>query len=129
MENAPRPNPSGQREVSFDTYTGRFLSILIGTLTDGPLFVSRTGEALTGSGIYKIVKRLLAEAKLEDKIQACHDLRRAFAHHVTLADPSPAVSSMTQRQLGHASYSQTAEYTLIDAADMVGKITNPLAKR
>lgn len=123
-----KANPSGEREVAFDAYTGQFLKTLIGELAEGPLFVSRTGEALTGSGVYKICKRLIAAAGLGDKIQACHDLRRAFGHHVTIADPSPAIASMVQRQYGHSSYSQTAEYTLIDAADMAGVIVNPIAK-
>ena len=124
-----RANPSGEREAAFDCATGNILVAYLDDdgRTQGPLFVGQRGNRLTGQGIYKVVKRLVAAAGLTDQIIGPHDLRRAFATHYRRNRKDKASGDLLRRQLGHASYSQTDEYTLLDVNDIRADLISPLA--
>lgn len=124
-----KANPSGKRQVAFDATTGAYLRTYLDESyhDDGPLFLADDGQALATQGIYKVVKRVIYLANLEKLISGPHDLRRAFATHFARAHPDAIHADMLRRQLGHAHYSQTASYTLLDASDLVGHIHSPLA--
>lgn len=126
-----RANRSGKRVVAFDSFTGRYLIKYLDEmlLVEGPLFFNdQTGTPLQAQGVYKIVKRAVKAAGLENEVQACHDLRRAFTTILSLRDTNdPIFVDMIRRQLGHKHYSQTAEYTKIDAEHIRERITSPLA--
>lgn len=124
-----RANPNGTRQAAFDAPTGE---IIIEYLDDehryrGPLFVGVHGKRLTGQGIYKLVKKAIARAELEEEIIGPHDLRRAFSTHWARHSPGPDAAHRRQLQLGHASYEQTSEYTLLDVDDIRIDIVSPLA--
>lgn len=126
-----RANRSGRRTVAFDAHTGLYLIEYLDAMlmTEGPLFLNdQTGAALGGNSIYKMVKRTIAAAGLEKHVQGCHDLRRAFSTILALSDlEDPLFADMIRRQLGHKHYSQTAEYTKIDADHIRQRIISPLA--
>lgn len=124
-----RANPTGAREAAFDCATGHILVAYLDDdgRTHGPLFVGQRGDRLTGQGIYKVVKKLVAAAGLEGQIVGPHDLRRAFATHYRRNRPDKASGDLLRRQLGHASYSQTDEYTLLDIDDIRADLVSPLA--
>jgi integrase len=125
-----KANRSGVRTVAFDAFTGRYLIAYLDDMriTDGPLFWSdQGGKPISGDGIYKMVKKVIAQAGLGDKIQACHDFRRAFSTILALHDTDdPIFADMIRRQLGHKHYSQTAEYTKINAEHIRERIVSPL---
>ncbi len=126
-----KANPSGRRQVAFDAIAGIYLLTYLKERRQdkGSLFIAEDGHQLTSPGIYKIVKRLIRIAKLEKVIQGPHDLRRAFATHFARQHPDAIHADMLRRQLGHAHYTQTSAYTLLDASDLVGHITSPLANK
>jgi len=126
-----KANRSGKRTVAFDAFTGRYLIAYLDEMqiSEGPLFFNdRRGTPLRGQGVYKMVKRAIVAAGLEGKVQACHDLRRAFTTILSLHDINdPIFIDMIRRQLGHKHYAQTAEYTKIDAEHIRERIVSPLA--
>jgi len=125
-----KANKSGKREIALDRLTVSYLAkyIVDAGLTSGPLFCNaRTGKRLTCQGIYKVVKHCVHRAGLSEYIQACHDLRRAFATHYTNLFPDNVHADFLRRQLGHAHYKQTAEYNLMSADDLRPHIVSPLA--
>lgn len=126
-----RANRGGRRTVAFDAHTGCYLIAYLDAMliTEGPLFLSdQSGAALGGNSIYKMVKRTIRLAGLEKHVQGCHDLRRAFSTILALSDlEDPLFADMIRRQLGHKHYSQTAEYTKIDADHIRQRIVSPLA--
>lgn len=64
---------------------------------------------------------------LSNQLQACHDLRRAFAKIVGKMHPgNPMWAGMIRRQLGHKHYAMTAHDTLLDADDIRDWIVSPL---
>lgn len=94
-------------------------------VTTGPMWKVGFWSELTGQGVYQVVKRAVARAGLDDHIQGPHDLRRAFATILGKMHPNnPMRADMIRRQLGHAHYSQTADYTLLDADDI--RLDSPL---
>lgn len=124
-----RANRSGERELAFDAVTGRYLREYLLELnqTRGPLFPGRKeGESLTGMTIYRIVKRMIREAQLEDVIQGCHDLRRAFATHYSRMFRGEGHADILRRQMGHTSYRMTAQYDLTDAEEIRKVLVSPL---
>lgn len=123
-------NPTGRRNVAFDTATGRYLAKYLDweQMTAGPLWRNEQGEVLGSPGIYQMVSRTIKRAGLADVIRGCHDLRRAFATILGLMHPDSAMwADMIRRQLGHASYSMTSHYTLLGADDIRARIISPLA--
>jgi integrase/recombinase XerC len=129
-----RRNRDGTRAVAFDAAAGVYLRAYIETfaLVSGPLFRSgwgpSRGKGLTAQGLHKVVKRIIREAHLEDALQGCHDLRRAFATHLAkAAQGNEARSDVLRRQMGHATYRMTSVYTLLDAEDIVGAWASPMA--
>lgn len=123
-------NYSGERTVAFDDFTGRYLIAYLEEMyiTSGPLWWNeQMQKPLGGEGIYKMVKFAVDAAGLKGFIQGPHDLRRAFSTILALYDSSPLTPDMIRRQLGHKHYSQTAEYTKINADHIRKRIVSPLA--
>jgi integrase/recombinase XerD len=120
----------GERDVAIDAASGRIVGLYLDAsgLVEGPLFRGRGGKRLTAMGIYKIVKRLVADAGLEGRIQACHDLRRAFTTWYLRMHRNGGQFSarLLQEQLGHSSFNTTAQYLLTEVEDMRESITSPV---
>lgn len=120
----------GERDVAIDAASGRIVGLYLDAsgLIEGPLFRGRGGKRLTAMGIYKIVKRLIADAGLGDRIQGCHDLRRAFTTWYARINRAGGAFSahLLQEQLGHSSFSTTAQYLLTDVEDIRETITSPV---
>lgn len=126
-----KANPTGERDAAFDSATGAMIAEHISTLacTTGPLFVSYRGKPVATHTLYGIVKKLIKRAGLEDQIQACHDLRRAFATYYARNKKGADSADLRRRQLGHASYSQTTDYTLYEIDDIRRDIISPWSDR
>ena len=124
-----RRNATGVRSVALDAATCAYLAAHLVELDgDGPVFRNaHTGKRLTCLGVYKAVKWVIVAAGLADEIEGCHDLRRAFAHHFATLRPGATYADVLRRQLGHARYSQTADYTLLGVDDLRAHIISPLA--
>lgn len=124
-----KANPEGTREAAFDVATGHLIAehITAQATSAGPLFVSYRGKPVATHTLYGIVKKLIARAGLEDKIQACHDLRRAFNTYYARQKKGAASADLRRRQLGHADYSQTADYTLYEIDDIRRDLVSPVA--
>lgn len=122
-------NLTGVRTVALDTATCAYLAAhLVEIDSTGPVFRNaHTGKRLTCLGVYKAVESVIHAAGLADEIEGCHDLRRAFAHHFATLRPGATYADMLRRQLGHARYSQTADYTLLGVDDLRAHIVSPLA--
>lgn len=124
-----RACPDGKREAAFDAATGKLIADHITTLKRpaGPLFVSYRNIPVATYTLYGIVKKLIKRAGLGDKIQACHDLRRAFTTYYARNKRGAESADLRRRQLGHSEYSQTAEYTLYEVDDIRRDIVSPVA--
>lgn len=121
-------NTSGERDAAFDSATGRIIAAHLdkeGYLR-GPLFRNPQGHRLSVQGIYRSTKALIEMAGLADEVQACHDLRRAFTTYTARQRKGTDAADRLRRQLGHASYSQTAEYALLDVEDLRIDFISPL---
>lgn len=125
-----RANPSGERDAAFEAATGKLISEHIATLKEvsGPLFVSYRGIPVEPYTLYGIVKKLIKRAGLEGQIQACHDLRRAFTTYYARQKKGADSADLRRRQLGHASYSQTTDYTLYEIDDIRRDIVSPISR-
>jgi integrase len=124
-----RANADGVREVAFDPVTGAYLRAYLDTygLRSGPLWQSQYGKALGVVAIYRVVKRCIKRAGLEEALQGCHDLRRAFATHYSRLHQGQDHADLLRRQMGHANYRQTTEYNLMDAEDIRGRLVSPMS--
>lgn len=80
----------------------------------GALFLNRFGRRLSGEGIYQVVKKTVALAKLSRKITP-HALRHAAATHM-LQNGAPL--RHLQEFLGHASVETTQVYTRITIPEL-----------
>ncbi len=125
-----RANRNGVRTLAFDAATGSYLKSYLLELNErnGPLWPNREGEPLTDQTIYRIVKRLIADAGLTGTLQGCHDLRRAFATHYNRMHRGEGHADLLRRQMGHTSYRQTADYDLTDADDIRDTLVSPLSR-
>jgi site-specific recombinase XerD len=130
-----KANRGGRHAVAFDRATGAYLLAYLDvdpTRTTGAVFVSEAGQPIGSQAVYRVVKRAIRRAGLEGRINATHDLRRAFATHLARharVDPT-LTADVIRRQLGQASYRTTAEhYTLLDGDDLLQSIVSPLAMR
>jgi site-specific recombinase XerD len=124
-----RANPTGQRDAAFDAATGKIITAHLDAMhyRFGPLFRGLNNMRLSAQGVYRRVKRLIERAGLEDEIQACHDLRRAFATYYARQRRGSDSADRLRRQLGHASYGQTTEYQLLDVDDIRRDLVSPVA--
>ncbi len=122
-----KANPTGQRDAAFDAATGVVIIAYLESIgrKSGPLLIGERGNRLTGQGVYKVVKRAIADASLGQQLIGPHDLRRAFATHYRRN--RKLSGDLLRRQLGHASYSQTDEYTLLDVDDIRVDLVSPLS--
>lgn len=126
-----KSNPTGVRQVAFDGAAGNLLTIYLDEIqeTAGSFFRQQRNHctALGEKGIYREVKSVIKLAGLEGVLQACHDGRRNYTTHVQALHPGdPLHADRVRRNLGHAHYSQTADYNLMNAADIVGHVKSPL---
>lgn len=117
------------RLVAFDRHTGRYLVewLNIYNVQFGPLFPSAHGGKLSSQGIYKVVKAIIRDAGLEGEIQGPHDLRRAFATYFERRRRGEGHGRLLSKQLGHANYRMTSQYSLQDIEDVREVITSPFA--
>ena len=117
------------RIIAFDAWTGRYLAALMDTYPQqtGPLFRVRSGKRLSAMAAYQAVKRAIARAGLEDRIEGPHDLRRNFATWFSKTHRGELHGRLLSRQLGHAQFAMTDHYILHDADDLVEVIRSPLA--
>lgn len=124
-----KANRDGKRDAAFEVATGQLIAEHIAALRTptGPLFVSYRYKRLAPYTLYGIVKKLIVRAGLEKQIQACHDLRRAFTTYYARQKTGGASADLRRRQLGHASYSQTTEYTLYEVDDIRQDIISPVS--
>lgn len=119
-----------RRLVAFDRATGRHIAAYLDSRmeTKGPLFISgRTGQRLQPIGIYKAVKRLISQARLDDQIQGPHDLRRNFTTYYSRHRRGESHGQLLSKQLGHSSYRMTAHYSLQDVEDVREVLISPFA--
>lgn len=121
----------GERHVAIDAASGHIVRAYMDAagFVTGPLFRGRTGARLTAMGIYKLTKRLIAEAGVADRIQACHDLRRAFTTWFLRVHRNGGAftAKLLQEQLGHTSFVTTAQYLLTEVDDIRESIVSPVA--
>ena len=126
-----KANPSGLRQVAFDEQVGTILIDYLTNLgaTSGPLLRNaRFRERPLGhKGVYYVVKEVIRLAGLDDVIDACHQLRRNYSHYWMKSTEGPAAADFLRRNLGHKNFSQTTEYTMLDAADIVPHAHSPLS--
>jgi len=72
---------------------------------EAPLFVSREGGHLTRQALFELVKKIFAEAGVD---QSCHSLRKTGATIFYMASDYDLIA--TQQFLGHASPNTTRRY-------------------
>lgn len=123
-----RANNSGERDAAFDEATGRIIAAHLdaAAYTKGPLFRTTKDTRMNAQAVYRATKRLIEAAGLEEELQACHDLRRAFATFVSRNRRGTDGADRLRRQLGHTSYSQTADYALLDVDDLRVDFISPV---
>lgn len=122
-------NRTGERLVAFDAATGRYLTAYLDVsgLARGPLWPGPKGP-LTPQGVYRVVKRCVRLAGLEGVIAGPHDLRRTFATTLArYAKDSQLDGDRLRRQMGHATYRMTSQYSLLDVDDIRDSLRSPLA--
>lgn len=125
-----RDKGDGHRDAAFDKATGHILANYLEAVgyERGPLFRGRNNERLTVQGVYKVVKRLIVHAGLEEHLQGCHDLRRAFATHVARHRQGKDSAKLLKEQMGHTSYAHTADkYILTDVEDIRIDLVSPIS--
>jgi site-specific recombinase XerD len=120
-----------RRTVAFDGATGKYIRAHLDTLiaTTGPLFPSQRPEQsrLTPVGVYRVVKKLIKLAGLDDQIQGPHDLRRLFATYYSRNRRGESHGQLLSKQLGHSTYRMTAHYSLQDVEDIRAVIVSPFS--
>lgn len=122
-------NKTGERDAAFDAATGEIVLEHIDAkrYTSGPLFRNKYGGRLTPGGVHQAVKAIIHRARLWKEIQACHDLRRGFTTYYARNKPGADSADLRRRQLGHARYSQTTDYTLYDVDDIRQDLISPVS--
>lgn len=126
-----KANPSGLRQVAFDSQVGTCLIAYIDNLgeSSGPLLRNaRFRERSLGhKGVYYAVKEMISLAGLEDTIDACHQLRRNYSHYWMKGENGMASADFLRRNLGHKNFSQTTEYTMLDATGILEYAHSPFS--
>lgn len=124
-----KANADGSRDAAFDAATGRIVAAYLDATNyrNGPLFRGPSNRRLSAQGVYRRVKVIIERAGLEDQIVACHDLRRAFTTYYARNRRGSDSADRLRRQLGHASYSQTADYALLDVDDIRKDLISPVS--
>jgi integrase/recombinase XerD len=124
-----KANADGSRDAAFDAATGRILVAYLDATSyrHGPLFRGPSNRRLSAQGVYRRVKTIIERAGLSDQIIACHDLRRAFTTYYARNRRGSDSADRLRRQLGHASYSQTADYALLDVDDIRKDLISPVS--
>jgi len=97
-----------------EVYLDAVRPVLLKGQEHGALFLNRRGGRLSGQGIYEVVRRAVASAKLSRKITP-HALRHAAATHM-LKNGAPL--RHLQEFLGHASVETTQVYTRITIPEL-----------
>ena len=124
-----KANASGERDAAFDAATGRIVVAYLdgANYRHGPLFRGPSNKRLSAQGVYRRVKTIIERAGLSNQIIACHDLRRAFTTYYARNRRGSDAADRLRRQLGHASYSQTADYALLDVDDIRKDLISPVS--
>ena len=115
--------------MAFDAVTGKQLAVYLDAtgLRSGALWQGQKGP-LTTQTVYRIVKRCIREAGLEDALKGPHDLRRAFATLLVRAARDDLIDGdLIRRQMGHTSYRMTSHYSLLDVEDIRDSLRSPMA--
>ncbi len=121
--------PTGERIVAFDALAGAFLAAHLRTFTatSGPAFCSVDGVGLSPAGIFKVVKRAILAAGLEDRIAGPHDLRRAFITDWRRRNRGAGYDHLLRMQVGHTKDAISDIYDLAGLDDLEGVISGPLS--
>ena len=126
-----KANPTGLRQVAFDAQVGTCLIAYLDNLGDssGPLLRNARfrDRPLGHKGVYNTVKEMVALAGLEGTIDACHQLRRNYSHYWMKSAEGVQSADFLRRNLGHKNFSQTTEYTMLDATDIMEHAHSPLS--
>jgi integrase/recombinase XerD len=118
--------PIGERAVAWvSKYLAESRPLLAGDSTTAALFVSKTGERLTGSGFTKMANRYIRAGDL-GKLASCHVFRHTMA---TAMLENGADIRFIQEMLGHAKLTSTQVYTRVSIAKLkaVHTATHPAA--
>lgn len=118
-----------ERWVAFDSSVGKYLVEWLDMygVRMGPLFPGNNNSAaLTGEGIYKVIKRCAELAGLSGKIAGPHDLRRNYVTHVQRSQPGEGYGVLLSKQLGHSKLQMTSQYNLQDVDDIRQKLDSPV---
>lgn len=120
-----------QRLVGFDSATGTVLKDWLLFLSDTSewLFPSETKPTnhLTRRTICRVVKEAAVKAKVNRVIKSPHDIRRAYVTWISRQYKGEGHSDLLRRQLGHSTYSMTAEYSFLNADDIRQTFKSPIA--
>ena len=129
-----KANKTGRRDVALDNVTGSYVRAWLEVLDEiyGPLFPSNLnrGEGISPQSVYRVVKRAIARAGLEDEpgLIACHSLRRSYTTHAAKAARTDAELYALQRQLGHKSFVQTSQYNLLGPDEIREMVKSPISR-
>jgi integrase/recombinase XerD len=91
-------------------YLGDGRDALAGKRTADALFLNRRGGPLSRMGVWRVLRRRVADAGLPDEVHP-HMLRHSFATHLL---EGGADLRVIQELLGHASVTTTQIYTQVD---------------
>jgi len=107
--------PLGKMAIAaLEIYLDAVRPVLLIDKEEGALFLNRFGGRLSGEGVYQVVKKAVARAKLSPKITP-HSLRHAAATHM-LKNGAPI--RHLQEFLGHSSVETTQVYTRITIPEL-----------
>jgi len=120
-------NPTGERIVAFDVLAGSHLAPYLDAQgwAAGPL-LRGAGGVVSLKTVERIVTRAAKLAGLEDVIDGCHDLRRAFITHFRRNFRGAGYDHLLRWQVGHATDAVSDIYDLPDVTDLVDVIRGPL---
>lgn len=121
-------NATGERVVAFDVLAGSHLAPYLDAQgwVAGPLLRGVAGEMVALKTVERIVTRAAERAGLEDVVQGCHDLRRAFITHFRRRFRGDGFDHLLMLQVGHIDPKTTDIYDLVDASDLAEVIRGPL---
>jgi site-specific recombinase XerD len=116
------------RQAVFDPTTGRYLAAYLASLDreHGPLFVNQSGDRLSVTGVWRIVKAAIARAKLEQEIQGPHDLRRLFVTVWMRNRKGLGSAQLLALQVGHTSPKMSLHYSLQTVEDLDAEFVSPM---
>lgn len=117
-----------RRTVVFDAKTGSHVKmyLAITKFKHGPLFRGRNNGRLGAKGLHSMVKTIIEQAGLSDKLQGCHDLRRLFATEWLRRNKGEGFVQPLSLQLGHSDPQMTLHYSKQTIDDVQKNFTSPM---